>query len=179
VGRLAAEKGLAYLLHSMVTVKRSLPCRLLIIGDGPERASLERMTDDLGLRDVVVFGGHQSNPFVTMARADLLVMSSVWESFGNVLIEGMALGVPVLSTRAAFGPDEIIDHGRTGWLVPPASAGALAGGILELLRDPDLRRRLGSAARTAAERFDASRRVADYESLFERLSGDPATRASS
>ena len=104
-----------------------------------------------------------------MVHSKIFVLSSYWEGFGNVIIEAMACGVPVISTRCPSGPDEIITDGENGLLVPVGDVDALAEAILKLLKDEPLRKRLAEAGRRRAEDFRVEKMVAEYERVFEEV----------
>lgn len=178
-GRLTTPKGYPYLLRAIALVNEKIPCRLLILGDGEQKEELTRLASELGISDRVAFCGFQKNPFKFMARADVFVLSSLWESFGNVLIEAMALGVPVVSTRAPYGPEEIIQDGKTGLLVPPGEAGALSEAILQILADSQFKKQLAQGGRLAAEKYDAKAIVIHYETIFAALAGSSLLRQKS
>jgi glycosyltransferase involved in cell wall biosynthesis len=138
VGRLTPAKDYPTLLHAFSLVYREQPSHLLILGEGAERQHLEDLIKQLGLAGVVQMPGFVKNPYAYMAQARLLVVSSRWEGFGNVLVEALACGTPVVSTDCRSGPDEILEHGRFGRLVPVGDAHALAAAILESIRtSPD------------------------------------------
>ena len=100
--------------------------RLCIVGDGPERQRLESLTNELGLSGRVLMPGFQSDPGPWYAHADLFVLTSEYEGFGNVLVEALEQGTPVVSTDCPFGPREILENGRFGTLVPVGDVDALA-----------------------------------------------------
>ncbi len=116
LGRLVPQKGLDTLLRALQI--GPLDARLIILGDGPSRELLERLALELGIRDRVDFVGTDLNPFKYLARADLFVMTSRWEGFGNTLVEALACGCPVVATNCESGPSEILEGGRFGSLVP-------------------------------------------------------------
>jgi len=170
VSRLVRQKGLPYLLEAFRLVNHEMPCHLIIIGDGPERQNLEQLATELGIRDRVDFLGFQTNPFPYIARADVFVLASLWEGFGIVLIEAMALGTPVVATRAPYGPEEIIEDGVDGLLVPVKNPPAMSRSIVKLLSDPSLRAQLAERGRETVERkFSAKARVHRLEQLFYEL----------
>ena len=129
VGRLSPEKDLATLLHAFSVVRRRIPARLLLLGEGPERHELQRLTDSLDLRAFVDAPGFVQNPYAYMARASLLVLSSRYEGWPNVLVEAMAVGCPVVATDCPSGPREILDGGSRGSLVPVGDVQALADAL--------------------------------------------------
>jgi len=171
VGRLHPQKGFAHLIRAFARVRKTRPCNLIILGEGPERANLERLIAELGLRDDVALPGFHANPYSVMRHANLFVLSSLYEGFGNVLVEALALGTPVISTRCPVGPDEIITDGVHGLLVPPGDDGALAQAILRALADDELRRRLSANGPARASDFALENIVDQYESEFAQLAG--------
>jgi glycosyltransferase involved in cell wall biosynthesis len=110
--------------------------------------------------------GFQPNPYPYLAQADLFALSSDHEGFGNVLVEAMALGVPVVATDCPYGPREILAGGQYGLLVPPGDERALADGLLSLLRDSDARSRLSVDGRRRAQDFAIEKIIPQYERLF-------------
>src|SRR5690606_7014711 len=92
--------------------------RLVILGEGEQREEIERLVAELGLKPHVSLPGFVKNPYAYMARAAVFVLSSRWEGFPNVLVEAMAVGVPVVATDCMAGPAEILENGRYGQLVP-------------------------------------------------------------
>jgi glycosyltransferase involved in cell wall biosynthesis len=108
----------------------------MILGEGQERTSLEALARELGCRDDIALPGFAANPYPYMAAAGVFVLSSAWEGFGNVLIEAMALGVPVVSTDCPSGPAEILGRGRYGTLVPVGDVDALARAMVTTLDHP-------------------------------------------
>jgi glycosyltransferase involved in cell wall biosynthesis len=166
VGRLTKQKGHSYLIKAFSVVRQSLPCRLLIIGTGDEEGNLINAVDRLGLRNDVEFLGFQKNPFKYMAKSSLFVSSSIYEGFGNVIVEGMALGLPVISTDCPSGPSEIIEHEKNGLLVPIKDERALAQAILKVLTNDDMKRSLSDEARSRARHFDLNSIVQKYGNIF-------------
>ncbi len=170
-GRLRAVKGFSTLLDALVLVRKSVPAHLWVVGEGEQRPFLEKKIKQLGLEGCVRLLGFRQNPFKYMAAADLFVLSSHFEGFGNVIVEAMACGVPVVATRCPFGPGEIIADGENGLLVAPASAIALADGILRVLRDEELKKRLARGGSARAHDFDAKAITRAYEELFLQVAG--------
>jgi glycosyltransferase involved in cell wall biosynthesis len=133
-GRLTADKDFPNLIRAFATARKECQARLVILGEGEERPALQRLVRSLGLADDVALPGVVTNPFAYMRRSALFVLSSAWEGFGNVLVEALACGCPVVSTDCPSGPREILQGGRLGKLVPVADEAALAEGILAGLR---------------------------------------------
>ena len=144
-GRLHPQKGFDLLLEAVQLINDRSPCRLIILGEGPERAALTQMAHHYGLGDRVDLPGFVQNPFAIMARASVFVLSSRWEALPTVLIEAMACGAPVVATDCRTGPREILDDGRWGRLAPPANPRALAKAIERTLGEPRQSSRQGAA----------------------------------
>lgn len=168
-GRLTAQKAFHDAIDALAQVRRSLPAHLWIIGRGELREALEQRAAAAGVSDAVRFLGFQANPFKYMAAADLFVLSSEFEGFGNVIVEAMACGTPVVATDCPHGPGEIISDGENGLLVPVADPAALAAAITRALTDAQLRQRLASQGRARAQAFHAEAIAAQYGELFLRV----------
>jgi len=136
VGRLEHQKDFPTLIHAFAIVRRVLKCRLVILGDGRMRQELEQLVKNLGLEDDVSLPGFSKNPYPYMKNADVFVLSSYYEGFGNVIAEALAVGTPVVSTNCPSGPAEILQHGKYGRLVPPHNPSNLAQAILATLQEP-------------------------------------------
>jgi glycosyltransferase involved in cell wall biosynthesis len=136
VGRLVLQKDFATLIRAFDLVRRTKPVRLVILGEDVERASLERLISELGLDDLVRLVGFVGNPWAWMARASLFVLSSQHEGLGNVLIEAMACGTPVVSTDCPSGPAEILCNGKFGRLVKVGDPIGLSEAIIDTLKNP-------------------------------------------
>ena len=142
VGRLVPFKGHAVLLQSMARVIANHPgAYLIIIGDGPLRGELETQAGELGILDHVKFLGFVDEPGRYMAALDIFVLPSIKEPFGIVILEAMALGLPVVATRGGGVPD-IIEDSVSGLLAEPEDAESLADAIERMLADKDLREKL-------------------------------------
>jgi len=148
-GRLVPAKDFPNLIRAAAIIRRDRPCRVLILGEGPARADLEALAESLGIRDAVDLPGWVDDPMPYMERADLFVLSSRNEGLGNVLVEAIGAGTPVVSTDCPNGPREILCDGELGPLVPPGDPQALAEGVVATLEDPPDRDRL----REGASRF--------------------------
>jgi glycosyltransferase involved in cell wall biosynthesis len=168
-GRLISRKGFDDLLKAFRIVRDKMKSRLIIIGDGEEHNNLQNLSYSLSLEDDVTLTGYLDNPYEILSSADVFVLSSRWEGFGNVIIEAMACGVPVISTDCPYGPNEIITHGVNGLLVPVGDVQAMAEAIVTLLRDRALRTSLAEAGRKRAQDFSVDKMVAEYEKVFERV----------
>lgn len=145
VGALKPAKGYEVLLHAFARLSKHRSGKLLILGEGPLRGSLETLANDLGLTNNVWMPGFKANPATFLSYAHVFILSSHWEGFGNVIVEALSCGIPVVSTDCRSGPAEILAAGRYGRLVPVGNAMALAEAIesaLEMSFDPsDLKAR--------------------------------------
>lgn len=135
VGSLTNQKDFATLIRAFELVRQRIKSHLLILGEGRERKKLERLVQELELNDHVSMPGFVNNPFSYMATADVFVLSSRWEGFGNVLVEAMGCGTQVVSTDCPSGPAEILENGKWGRLVPVGDEEAMAHAIIKTLRD--------------------------------------------
>ena len=136
VGRLTWEKDFATLLRAFALVRRRRSARLLILGEGPDRAALEALVRELGLGEDVQLPGFVANPWAYMRGAAAFVLSSATEGLPTVLIEALASGTSVVSTDCRSGPREILDGGRLGTLVPVGDVDALAAAMLDAIGRP-------------------------------------------
>jgi glycosyltransferase involved in cell wall biosynthesis len=155
VGRLEIQKGHVYLLDAWPDVVRAHPAaRLLLIGDGSRRRTLVEQARALGVADSVIFAGFRADVPRCLDAIDVLALPSLHEGMPLTVIEAAAAGRPVVAT-AVDGTPEVVRHGETGYLVPPADPPALARALGAMLRDPTATARMGAAAhRWAHERFD-------------------------
>ncbi|MCL5105318.1 MAG: glycosyltransferase [Armatimonadetes bacterium] len=162
VGRLSPQKDFSTLIRAFALAQRRTACRLMILGEGTERESLEKLIGEVGLQDEVSLPGLVENPYQYMARCGVFALSSRYEGLPNVLIEAMACGAAVISTDCESGPREILDEGKYGALTPVGDCESLAAGIMKLLDMPppaDLSRR-------GAMRFDTDSIVDQYMAIL-------------
>lgn len=145
VGNLKPVKNHSLLLRAFAAMDRP-GARLMLLGKGSNEAALRMLASDLGIADRVVFAGFQADPSPFYATADLLALSSDHEGFGNVIVEALSFGVPVVSTDCPSGPAEILQGGRFGRLVPVGDAPALACAMKAVLDAPVDREVLTSRA---------------------------------
>jgi glycosyltransferase involved in cell wall biosynthesis len=185
VGRLVERKGLRYLLDAMARVRADTPVRLDIVGQGPERPSLEAQARELGLDDRVRFHGFVSDEELVerYVESHVFVLPAAYdrkgdvEGLGVVLIEALSYGRAAIGSRAG-GITDIIRHDETGLLVPPGDPEALAAAIRTLAADPDRISALGRTGRAhVQERFGWPTVIGGLAELYERLAADaPATQ---
>ncbi len=141
VGRIVKQKSFATLVKAFALVRQQQPAKLMILGDVDPREpdvkpELDRLIKQFGITDDVAFPGFVDNPYAYMAKADVFVLSSIYEGFGNVVAEAIAAGTPVVSTDCDSGPAEILEQGKYGKLVPVGNAEAMAEAIVAMLRQP-------------------------------------------
>lgn len=169
VGRLAAEKGVPVLLKSLIDLKNEgYEFHLTLLGDGPERASLESEVDKHGLTGMVFFGGFASQETVreTLLASDVFILPSFAEGVPVSLMEAMACGIPVIGTNVG-GVTELIEHGVSGMVVAPSDEQALKSAIFRYIKHPELRETVRSAARETIESdFNFKIEVSKLEQLI-------------
>lgn len=158
VGSLTPRKDYATLVRAFALIRRKHPCRLIILGEGKEESRLRELAAELGVGEDVLLPGFTPNPYAWMARAAVFAHSSRWEGLGIVLVEALALGIPVVSTDCPSGPGEVLERGRHGRLVPVADPHALSDAIDTTLANPPCPQTIRAAASpfradTAARRY--------------------------
>ncbi len=136
VGRLTEQKDHSVLIHAFAMLRRTRKARLMILGEGSLRGRLEALVRELNVAKDVTLPGFKSNPHAYMKRAAMFVLSSAWEGFPNVLVEAMALGIPVVSTNCPHGAAEILAQGQWGLLTPVGDLSALATAMEKRLDSP-------------------------------------------
>ena len=162
-------KNIPVVLDVFHEVRKREPCRLILIGDGPEREGIERRAEVLGIWDDVVFMGDQEYIAGILPEADVFLLPSEHESFGLAALEAMACGVPVVGSHAG-GLPEVIVNGETGYLCDAHDTGCMAELVLTLLSDENQRKEMGAKARARAiEKFDRTRIVDQYVAAYNRL----------
>lgn len=165
VGRLVAIKEFETLISAFALVRRRREARLAFVGDGPMRAALEARCNALGIGRDVVFLGYRDNPIAYMKRAAALVLASAHEGFGNVLVEALAAGTPVISTDCPSGPSDILENGRYGTLVPMRDAEAMASAMARIAEA----RPATDAGQIHAQCFRADSIAQRYCEIIERV----------
>jgi glycosyltransferase involved in cell wall biosynthesis len=169
IARLTDQKGHSYLFDAVANEPALAGLHLVVIGDGPLRAALERQVVQLGLSSRVSFLGSRRDLGDLLSAMDIFVLPSLWEGLPLSLVLAMGAGLPVVSTSVA-GIPEVVADGRTGLLVPPADSGALQRALVRLVKSPDERQSLGAAAREyVLPRFGVDRYVASVISVYDRL----------
>jgi glycosyltransferase involved in cell wall biosynthesis len=166
IGRLSRQKNFELLLNAFALVIKEIPTCLIIVGQGELKDKLQFLSKTMGIDKYVYFAGFQRNPFAWLAKADLFVLSSRWEGFGNVIIEAMACGVPVISSDCPSGPNEIIESEKNGMLVPVNNADLLAKSMIRLLTNREEKKRICQNAYESIKKFDVANITSKYEKVF-------------
>lgn len=172
--RMAPQKGLQYLVYAAAWLAGRYPqMRFVIAGEGPEQPALQELARRMGLSGRLLFPGFSRNIPVTLAQIDIFVLPSLTEGLSITLLEALAAGCAVVATHVG-GIPEIVEHGVTGLLVPPASAGALAGAVAALADNPCLRRSFAQAGRKQVmEKFTVDKMLLQTGSVYESLLARP------
>ncbi len=175
MGRLSSEKGLIHLFAACAQLLRNgVPLRVLIVGDGPQRNELEKLSLELGLGNRVLFAGFQEDIAEWIPCMDVFILPSLTEGTPMSLLEAMAYGVPTIAS-AVGGVPQVIKHGETGILVSPGKAEEISNAILALLGDPATRQKLAknalilARARYSVEQW-ITRIETEYQTLVETFS---------
>ncbi len=176
VGRLVPIKGHRVFLEAVrkimglrLDISDLQPVKFIVIGDGELRSELEKYTDELGIREHVIFTGFRSDLPDIYADTDIIVLSSYNEGTPVSLIEAMTAGVPIVATKVG-GVSDLIHDNVTGLLVPAGDADALAAGIIRLLDDHALRKQMGAnAQKTVYPKYDVSNLVKNMDELYNIL----------
>lgn len=180
VGNLRTSKAYPDLLHAAALLRaKSDAYRFVVVGDnrGPMHGELLALRDRLGLREAVHFTGFREDVPRVLRSLDVYVISSHAEGFSLSTVQALACGVPTVATRCG-GPEEIVEDGVSGVLVPARDPAALAGAVHGLAGDPERRARLARAGRAAVEeRFATAAMVRGYEAVYEELLGLPPRAA--
>jgi glycosyltransferase involved in cell wall biosynthesis len=162
VGSLISSKDYPTMLDAVDRLRRRVPVRLLVLGEGAERSSLEQRTRALGLESHVRMPGFVPDPRPYISHAHVFLLSSAWEGFGNVLVEALSSGTQVVSTDCPSGPREILADGACGRLTPVGDAAALADAVTLALREPIA----SDALRARAALFNVERATDQYLELL-------------
>jgi glycosyltransferase involved in cell wall biosynthesis len=170
VARLHRQKGIVYLLRAAPRILEAVPkTRIVVVGEGPLDGKLRKRAAVLGLEGRLIFLGERENARSVMSRFDVFVLASLWEGLPFVLVEAASLGKPIVAT-AVDGVPEIIDDGKTGLLVRPGDADALAGAVISLLSDKPRAAEMAAAARALVlPRFPLHRTIEQHHNLYLRL----------
>jgi glycosyltransferase involved in cell wall biosynthesis len=169
VARFYPQKNLPLLLHTASKLSITQQWKLLLLGDGPERANLITLGRELGLTDRLIWLGARTDVGPWLAAMDIFVHTADFEGMPIAVMEAMAMGLPVVASQVD-GTQELIRDSMNGYLVRPGDADGFAKRIHQLVRDPGLARRLGEEAhRDVLDRFGLERMIGDYHRLFQSL----------
>ena len=172
IGRLDSLKGVDYLLEAAgILEERKIRANIVIAGEGPLRVRLEEKTKALGLTERVKFLGEIDNVAELLSITDIFVLPTLSEGCSNVILEAMSMGCAIVTTAIAANK-ELLEDDESGLLVPSKDPKALAEGLIKLMHDAQLRRRLGDRARQRVkEGFSVDKMVREYEKFYCRLTG--------
>jgi N-acetyl-alpha-D-glucosaminyl L-malate synthase BshA len=169
VSNLRPVKQIGAVLRVFALIRERVPARLLIVGEGPDLEKAVQLAAELQLTPYIEMVGEAQDVVALLSVADLFLLPSLQESFGLSALEAMACGVPVIASRVG-GLPEVVDHGVTGFLYPPAAVEEMSASAIDLLRDDRRRGEMGEAGvRIARERFSADRIVPLYERTYAGL----------
>jgi N-acetyl-alpha-D-glucosaminyl L-malate synthase BshA len=162
-------KNIPAVIKIFSEVRRTIPSKLVMVGDGPEKAGAEQLTRELGIQRDVLFLGNQDAMEELLPLADVFLLPSSSESFGLVALEAMSAEVPVVASDIG-GLPEVVEHGETGFLHDPGAVDGFVASVLKLLKNETLRRRMGRKARQVARlKFNADDMVDRYVQVYDSL----------
>jgi glycosyltransferase involved in cell wall biosynthesis len=170
VARLHPQKGIRHLIEAFALLQADFPnLKLLIVGDGPEKASLTDQAAKLGVSQDVLFAGHRSPPVHCLKWMNVFVLPSLYEGFPNALLEAMAAQIPVVASDVG-GVNELVHHEENGLLVPPGNSSALAEAVRSLLLNPEKARLMATLAFDRIRKeFSLEVMLKEYDDLYEQL----------
>lgn len=170
VGRLQPQKDFPMLINAFAKLRQKMPARLIILGEGELRDELQKQAQDLGVDEDLSLHGFEDNPFKFLANANVFALSSLYEGLPTVLIEAMACGCPVVSTKCPSGPEEILENGKYGTLVDvsdeQAFADALYGVLSQQKEFPDQTVELKQQLITHAQNFNVDKAFSAYSKVL-------------
>jgi glycosyltransferase involved in cell wall biosynthesis len=169
-GRLSHEKGHQVLIRAVERIVRDgSPLQVLIVGDGPERGTLESLVQQLNIQEYFRFVGYQANMAEWYNKIQLLVIPSLTEGLPNVLLEAMAAEIPAVATSVGAVP-QVITHDENGWLIPAGDPDALAATLMRILQAPELIRKAGENARASLHpRFSPAARAQSFVDIYRSM----------
>lgn len=175
VGSLNYQKGIQFLIRAMPRILKEFPnVKLEIVGEGTYKKVLQSEVDSLKLKNKVIFAGFVKNIYERIEKFDVYIQPSISESFGLAIIQAMGMGIPVVATTTG-GIPEVVTTGKSGFLVPASSPKALAQGVLELLRDPEMAKKMGEIAREDVKiKFNLKDMIEKTETLYEAVAESSA-----
>lgn len=162
IGRLIEKKGHGKLIQAFAKIKKQIPSKLVIIGEGNLRKQLERLTVKFEVEKDIAFLGWQENPYKYISKSNIFVLSSNSEPFGLVVVEAMVCGIPVVSFDCESGPREILDNGEYGILVPVGDIEGLSEAVINILKNNDLREKIIQRAKKRVHIFNTKDIAKEY-----------------
>jgi N-acetyl-alpha-D-glucosaminyl L-malate synthase BshA len=155
-------------LETFIRIRKAIPAKLLLVGDGPERSRIEKMAMDQGVGDDIICIGKIKNPVEPLLISDLFLLPSETESFGLAALEALAAGVPVVASDSG-GIPEVVDHGKSGFLAPVGDVQQMAKYALQLLKNPEQMAKAKKMAKARAADFRIQKILPEYEGIYQRL----------
>ena len=155
-------------LETFIRIRKAIPAKLLLVGDGPERSRIEKMAMDQGVGDDIICIGKIKNPVEPLLISDLFLLPSETESFGLAALEALAAGVPVVASDSG-GIPEVVDHGKSGFLAPVGDVQQMAKYALRLLKNPEQMAKAKKMAKARASDFRIQKILPEYEGIYQRL----------
>lgn len=155
-------------LETFIRIRKVIPAKLLLVGDGPERSRIEKMAMDQGVDDDMICIGKIKNPVEPLLISDLFLLPSETESFGLAALEALAAGVPVVASDSG-GIPEVVDHGKSGFLAPVGDVQQMAKYALQLLENPEQMTKAKKMAKARASDFQIQKILPVYEGIYQRL----------
>lgn len=175
VGRLVRQKGHRFFLAAARGILKKFPeAKFVVVGEGPDRAQIEALAQELGIRGSVCFAGFRDDMARVYASFDVVAMPSLDEGLPMTLLEAMASARAVIASAVGAVP-EVIEHGKSGLLVEPGNANDLEAALLLLLNEVSLRHRIGENARESVARFSSDRMARNYLEFYQRMGHLPVT----
>ena len=169
VGRLSLQKNFTLLIKAFSLLNKNTRAKLIILGDGPEKQSLINLIKTLNIKEDCQLLGHVNNPYDFMKQSSLLVLSSNYEGLPNVLIEGQACKIPVISTDCPHGPSEILLDGKAGSLTPINDYVTMASKMSEILTNPKIAEAYVQTASENLYRFQPKLALDKYDLIFKQV----------
>jgi glycosyltransferase involved in cell wall biosynthesis len=167
MGRLVKHKGFFDLINAFAEVSRYIKCYLVILGEGKELGNLKNLCKNLKIEKEVSFPGFQNNPYPFLSHSDIFVLPSYFEGFPNVILEAMVCGVPVISTKCHYGPEELITNNVNGILIPVGNKASLVSSLKKLINSEQLRYFLSENAKDRSSSFKIENMISDYERIID------------
>jgi glycosyltransferase involved in cell wall biosynthesis len=163
-------KGFDLVIRAVATLVKEFPkIRLVILGKGPEKQNLENLAQSLGVKKHVDFRGFIKNTSEIINHSEIFVLSSFYEGFGNVIVEAMGVGTPVIATNCPYGPGEIITHGKNGILTEVGKSDEIAAAIKKLFLNKDLYEKIQQNGFELVKDFTPKKIAKQHELLFEKI----------